>query len=209
MSTPPREALVARARALAGTGQRRILGLAGAPGAGKSTVAAALAAELGDLAVLVTMDGFHLANSVLESLGRRDRKGAADTFDVGGYVDLLGRLRAQAEGVIYAPRFDRQLDESVGSAVPVQAHTPLVITEGNYLLHSADGWGQVRPLLDEVWFVAPPENLRQERLIRRHEQFGRSPADARAWALGTDQQNADLVANTRTKATLIVELEDF
>jgi pantothenate kinase len=206
MSSWSREQLVGRARVLAAAGDRRILGLAGAPGAGKSTLAAELVDELGDLAVLVTMDGFHLANSVLDSLSRRDRKGAADTFDVPGYVELLARLRGQTEGVIYAPRFDRGLDESVGSAVPVLAQTPLVITEGNYLLHSAGGWEHVRPLLDEVWFLAPPDNLRQERLIHRHEHFGRSQADARAWALGTDQRNADLVHRTREAATLVIDL---
>jgi pantothenate kinase len=206
MSSWSREQLLARARTLASTGERRILGLVGAPGAGKSTLAADLVAGLGDLAVLVPMDGFHLANSVLDALGRRERKGAADTFDVTGYLQLLDRLRSQTAGVLYAPRFDRALEESIGSAIPVRAETPLVITEGNYLLHSEGGWEQVRPLLDEVWFVAPPEELRQERLIRRHELFGRSPEDARAWALGTDQRNADLVERTRAAATLVVDL---
>lgn len=203
--------LVERARALASHGGRRILGIAGAPGAGKSTLAEGIADALGDRAVLVTMDGFHLANSVLESLGRRDRKGAPDTFDVRGYVVLLTRIASQpadSEDVVYAPVFDRELDASIGSAIPVHGDVPLVITEGNYLLLDSGGWGGVRPLLDEAWFLAPPEDVRVERLIRRHERFGLDHESARAWALGTDQRNADLVATTSASADLVITLAD-
>ena len=140
----PVQALVARARVLAAAGGRRILGLTGPPGAGKSTVARTLVDALGpDTAVLVPMDGFHLANVTLRALGRRDRKGAWDTFDVGGYVALLRRLRAADEPVVHAPDFDRQLEEPIGSAVPVAADVPLVVTEGNYLLSREGGWGGV------------------------------------------------------------------
>lgn len=212
--------LLTRARDLAAAGPRRLLGITGAPGSGKSTVAASLADALGPVAAFVPMDGFHLANSVLHDLTRRDRKGAPDTFDVAGYVALLRRLRAQPavvtsatpdaapESTVYAPTFDRALDESIGSALPIRAHTPLIITEGNYLLATTGGWQHVRPQLDEVWFLEPDESVRQQRLIRRHEDFGKSPADARAWALGTDQRNAELVAATRAAATLIVTLTD-
>lgn len=141
--------LLEQARRLAASGRRSILGITGAPGAGKSTLALALADALGDDAVLVTMDGFHLANPVLDTLGRRDRKGAPDTFDAPGYVALLRRLRDQEDDVVYAPLFDRALDASIGSAVPVHRKTPLVITEGNYLLLKDDGWSGVAELLDE------------------------------------------------------------
>ena len=111
--------LVTRARALMVPGERRILGLIGAPGAGKSTLCAALAGALGDDAAVVGMDGFHLANAELERLGRRQRKGAPDTFDADGYAALLERLRQPVGQTIYAPIFNRDLEESIGSALPI------------------------------------------------------------------------------------------
>lgn len=215
--------LVACARELVEAGQRRMLGITGAPGAGKSTLAAALVAALnggdagdgassGDVAAtatLVAMDGFHLANSELRRLGRRDRKGAPDTFDVDGYVALLQRLKSQSEGVVYAPVFDRSIDESVGSAVAVPTHVPLVVTEGNYLLLDTTGWDRVAALLDEAWYLDVPEDSRQQRLIARHERVGLSADAARKWALGTDQRNAELVAATRSRATRVICLREL
>jgi len=196
---------VERARALADAGGRRILGIAGAPGAGKSTLASALATALGpDRAVVVPMDGFHLAQAELERLGRASRKGAIDTFDGAGFVALLARLRAAQEPVTYAPAFDRDLEEPIAGAIPVPREAPLVIVEGNYLLVDSEPWSQVKPLLDEAWYVEVPESLRLERLIARHERHGRSPEDARAFALGSDQVNADLIAATRARADVLV-----
>src|SRR4051812_44392060 len=149
------EQLAEWARALVDDGERRILGLTGAPGAGKSTVAEQLVTALGpDVAVLVPMDGFHLANEVLIELGRRDRKGAHDTFDDGGYARLIATLRAQgsADPVVYAPRFRREIEESIGSSIPVLPSVPLVVTEGNYLLLEFDAWPAARSCIDEVWF---------------------------------------------------------
>ncbi len=189
-------------------GRRTILGLTGAPGAGKSTAAHRIVEALGPAkAVLVPMDGFHLADVVLERLGRRDRKGAHDTFDDAGYAALVARLHAATPGeVVYAPDFRREIEEPIGSAIPVPADVPLVVTEGNYLLLDHGAWPRARALLDEVWFLAPPEDVRQERLVRRHEAYGRSPAAARAWALGTDQRNADLVASTAERADLVLRI---
>lgn len=199
--------LLERARDLADRGERAILGIVGAPGAGKSTVAQWIVDQLGDLAVLVPMDGFHLANEVLHALDRRDRKGAPDTFDATGYVSLLTRLQAQAEDIVYAPRFARDLDESIGSAIPVPRDTRLVVTEGNYLLVPDAPWDAVRSLLDEVWYLQPSESVRQERLIARHIAYGLEPEAARAWALGTDERNAQLIAQTAVRADLVVEIE--
>ena len=199
-------ALVRRARAL--TDQRRILGITGAPGSGKSTVAARLAAALAGAAVVVPMDGFHLAQAELARLGRADRKGAADTFDAAGYVALLRRLRDPAEGVVYAPEFRREIEEPIACALPVEPSVPLVVTEGNYLLHDAGAWAGVRPLLDEAWYVDVDRALRLERLIRRHVEFGKPPDVARAWVLRSDERNAELVAATRGRADVVVRLED-
>jgi pantothenate kinase len=197
-------ALLARAERLVDHGGRRILGITGPPGAGKSTIAEALAAALGDRARLVGMDGFHLAEAELRRLGRHHRKGAPDTFDAGGYVALLGRLRAADEAVVYAPFFDRSLEEAIAGSVPVPREVPLVITEGNYLLVQEGSWGAVRPLLDECWYVAPDEEERLSRLIARHEHFGRSPDEARQRSLGSDQRNAEVIVATRDLADVVV-----
>ena len=200
--------LVERAWELVEPGRRRILGVTGAPGAGKSTVAEALVAALDGHAVLVPMDGFHLANGELERLGRRGRKGAVDTFDSAGYAALLRRLRDPAEGCVYAPVFRREIEEPIAGAIRVQPDVPLVVTEGNYLLVDTGAWAAVRTLVDAVWFLAPPEPLRLDRLVRRHEAFGKPPAQAREWALGTDQRNAELVEATRGRADLVIQLID-
>jgi pantothenate kinase len=198
------ELLLARARRLCVPGERRILGITGPPGAGKSWLADAVVEALAPAAVAVPMDGFHLANAELLRLGRRDRKGAADTFDAAGYVALLRRLRDPAEDVVYAPTFRREVEEPIAGAVPVARAIPLVVTEGNYLLVEAGPWAAVRALLDEVWYLEPDEPTRLDRLIRRHVEYGKPPAAAREWALGSDERNAELIRRTRDRADVLV-----
>jgi pantothenate kinase len=197
--------LVRRAGRLAAPGSRRLLGIAGAPGAGKSTVAAAVVRELGAAAVLVPMDGFHLAEAELHRLGRHERKGAIDTFDAAGFVALLRRLR-EAGGVVYAPEFRREIEEPIAGAIPVPAEASLVVIEGNYLLAEQPPWNAVRGLLDEAWFLEVDEAVRLDRLTARHVAYGRPPAQASARARGTDQRNADLIAATRDRADVVVRL---
>jgi pantothenate kinase len=205
--------LVDRARTLAAAGSRRILGIVGAPGAGKSTVSDTLAAALGDQAVIVGMDGFHLDNPELVRLGRRDRKGAPDTFDVDGYVALLARLATSGRtedspgAAVYAPRFDRSLEVSIGSAVLVRPEVPLVITEGNYLLFDDHGWDGVAEHLDESWYVDVDDELRRDRLIARRLGHGHPQDEAEAWVLGVDEPNARLVDATKHRATRVVTLD--
>jgi pantothenate kinase len=201
--------LVARARRLAGAGGRRLLGITGPPGAGKSTLAAALADALGPgLAVVVGMDGFHLADAELVRLGRRDRKGAPDTFDAHGYLALLQRLRAAEEPVTYAPLFRREIEDSIAAAVPVPSGLPLIITEGNYLLLASDPWCRLRAVLDEVWYVDPPDEIRLSWLVERHASHGKNRQEARAWALGPDQRNAELIATHKHRADLLIRPSD-
>jgi pantothenate kinase len=200
------QAALDRARRLARDGGRRILGITGAPGAGKSTLADHVARALGDLAVVVPMDGFHLAGAELARLGRADRKGAQDTFDAAGFVALLRRLRAADEPVVYAPEFRRAIEEPIAGAIPVPASIPLVVCEGNYLLLDDGAWRDVRALLDECWFVAADESVRVERLIRRHVEFGKEPAFAAAWVERSDERNARLIAPTRARADLVVDM---
>ncbi|MFZ3494814.1 nucleoside/nucleotide kinase family protein [Streptomyces sp. 5.8] len=197
--------LIARAAGLADQGARRILGIAGPPGAGKSTLAALIADAVGpERAVVVPMDGFHLAQGELERLGLAGRKGAPDTFDSAGYLCLLRRLRAPGERTVYAPAFDRSLEQPIAGSIAVDPGVPLVITEGNYLLHDAPEWAPVRPLLDQAWYVAPDEGLRVRRLIDRHVHHGKDPESARAWVARSDAPNARLVARGRHRADLVI-----
>ena len=199
--------LVERARALAGTGSRRLLGITGAPGAGKSTLSAALVDALGADVALVGMDGFHYASAELARLGRSERKGAPDTFDVDGYVALLDRLRTPPALQVYGPAYDRGLEVPIGSAVAVPPVTPLVLTEGNYLLLTEHGWAAVRGCLDEVWFLEVPPEVRTERLLRRRLSFGHEQAAAEAWVRTVDGPNGVTVDASRSRADLVVQLD--
>jgi pantothenate kinase len=201
---PDLTSLVARAEALAAGSRRAVLGICGAPGAGKSTLASKIAAALGESAVLVPMDGFHLANAELERLGRRDRKGALDTFNAVGFVALLERLRRQTDDVVFAPVFRREIEEPIAGAIEIGRRVPLVITEGNYLLHDEEPWSRVRPLLDECWYIEGPEDERLRRLIARHIEFGKAPDQAHEWVHRSDEANARLIEATRGRAALIV-----
>jgi pantothenate kinase len=201
--------LVERAAALAAGPGRRVLGIAGSPGSGKSTLAAALLAALpGELVGHVPMDGFHLADVALRRIGRLAAKGAPDTFDAGGYLALLRRLRAApadpTEDVVYAPAFERDLEQPLAGAIPVPPAVRLVLTEGNYLLLEHGRWPQVRAELDEVWFCTPDPEVRMRRLVARHVEFGKQPAAARAWVQAVDVPNAEAVERTRHRADLLV-----
>ncbi|MES4890065.1 nucleoside/nucleotide kinase family protein [Streptomyces sp. NPDC096012] len=200
--------LLTRARALTRDGRRAVLGVAGSPGSGKTTLAEHLVRALDDgdppRVAHVPMDGFHLADAELDRLGRRDRKGAPDTFDAAGYAALLRRLHEDTDEVVYAPGFERVLEQPLAGAIAVPPSVRLVVTEGNYLLLQEGSWGRVRPCLDEVWFCETAEDERIRRLVARHEEFGKDHESAVAWVLGTDQRNADLVAATRGRADLVV-----
>ena len=186
-------------------GPRRLLGVVGPPGAGKSTLASLIALAQGERAQAVPMDGYHLAQVELERLGRAHRKGAPDTFDAAGYAALLQRLRAQAGNeVIYAPDFRREIEEPVAGALPVFAKTPLVITEGNYLLLDDPAWAPVADGLDEVWYLQVDTALRQERLAARHVRFGRTHEQALAWIAQTDEPNARRIEASAHRATRTV-----
>ncbi len=150
------------------------------------------------------MDGFHLADAELERLGRRDRKGAIDTFDAYGYLAVLQRIRAQTGEVVYAPAFDRHIEQPIAGSIPVPPDARLVVTEGNYLLDDDPPWPSVRKLLSEVWFIDVPREERHRRLVARHVEFGKSPEQAEAWVNTVDEPNAERIERVRHKADLVV-----
>ncbi|MCI0156635.1 nucleoside/nucleotide kinase family protein [Leifsonia shinshuensis] len=207
-------ALARRALALTPPEGRTIVGIAGSPGSGKTTLAravvAAANAEAGaeagaEVAAYLPMDGFHLADATLEALGRRERKGAIDTFDGWGFLALLQRARADRANTVYAPAFDRTVGEPVAGSIAIDPGVRLVVVEGNYLLAPVEPWARIPGLLAESWFVATPEAERLRRLIERHVRHGRTPEAARAWAIEVDGANARLIEPTATTATLIVD----
>ena len=183
-----------------------MLGITGPPGAGKSTVSEWLVGRLNEgggspVAAYVPMDGFHLSNLVLHARGLRDRKGAPETFDAAGYVNLLRRLRGDERSTVYAPTFNRSINESIGSAIPVGPHVRVVVSEGNYLLLDAPPpWHEVRPLLDLALYLDAPPNTRHSALVRRQLARGLTRSAAQAWAGGSDAANARLIESTRDRA---------
>ncbi len=179
-------------------GSRLVLGITGAPGAGKSTLAAQIVASVDD-AILLPMDGFHLPQAELVRLGRRNRMGAPDTFDFHGFVDTLSRVHAGGNSV-WAPGFDRENEEAVPNAIHIQQKLCTVVVEGNYLLHDEGGWERVAPLLDVTFFVEVDDETRVSRLIERHVRFGKTPEAARVWALGPDEANARLIERGAARA---------
>lgn len=181
-----------------------LLGIAGAPGAGKSTLAAALAAYVPG-AVHVPMDGFHLADVELRRRGLLGRKGATETFDAEGYAALLRRIRARDE-LVMAPAFERDLEQPLAGAIPVDPTAGLVVTEGNYLLLDEPRWRAVRDGLDRVWHVRVADDLRRTRLVARHVAFGKQPAEARDWVGRVDEPNARLVEGRADAADLVLDL---
>ncbi|MCU1425540.1 MAG: fructose transporter [Microbacteriaceae bacterium] len=209
--------LARRAIALIPRQGRVILGIAGSPGAGKTTLAIGLARRVNEMlaeiegadaaAVHLPMDGYHLANSTLTRLGIRDRKGAIDTFDGWGFLSLLRRLVVETDHTVYAPSFDRTVDEGIAGEIAVTPGVRLVVVEGNYLLADVEPWAQIAEVLAESWFCETSEAERLRRLVDRHTRHGRSARAAEEWATSVDGANALLIEGTRTRADLVVSGE--
>jgi pantothenate kinase len=203
------DVLARDAIALIGDQSRAILGIAGSPGAGKSTLVDMLlervrAAKGADWVAHIPMDGFHLADDQLDRIGARGRKGAPDTFDAAGYAHLLERVRVETDDPVYVPGFDRRLEQPLAAALVVLPSARLVVTEGNYLLLDDPRWVRARRAMDAVWFVVSEETMRVERLVARHVQFGKTPHEARAWVATTDERNSELVDATVGKADRVI-----
>jgi pantothenate kinase len=124
-------------------------------------------------------------------------------------VNLLRRLHSREDAIVYAPLFDRSIEESIGSAIPISRDVPLIITEGNYLLIEDPDWEQVRGLLDESWYVEPGDEERRRRLVARHVEFGRHPDEAHERSHGVDERNAEMIKATKKNASRVVRLPAF
>ena len=201
-------ALADRVERAASGSPRFLLGIAGSPGSGKTTLATLLVAELNardpGTAAALPMDGFHLANATLDRLGRHDRKGAIDTFDGWGFLALLHRVRTETDHTVFAPSFRREVDEGVAGEIAIDPDARVVVVEGNYLLVDDGPWARVRAALDEAWFCSAPDAVREARLVERHTRHGRTVEAARAWARDVDGVNAALIEATRGRADLVV-----
>jgi pantothenate kinase len=204
------DALIERVRDLRtrSAARRILLGIAGSPGSGKTTLARSIVdrlnADAPGSAVHLPMDGFHLANSTLDRLGLHDRKGAIETFDGWGFVALLDRLRSETGHTVYAPSFERTVDEGIAGEIAVDDTAQVVVVEGNYLLIDTEPWAGVRDRLDAAWFCATPADERERRLIDRHTFHGRSFEAAAAWARDVDGANAVLIEHSQVRADLVL-----
>lgn len=201
------EDVVENAKSIAASSKRSILAIAGAPGSGKTTITQSIVKELGpENVVIVPMDGFHLSNTILKKWDRRSRKGAWDTFDASGYINLISRIKNQREEIILAPDFDRDIDESIGGVIEVSINTPLILLEGTFLFSEHGLWPELLPLIDHGWFVHLESSIRQQRLIQRHMKHGMDLKQATQWALSTDEANAKAVELDYKRASLYFQL---
>ncbi|KAD4060644.1 nucleoside/nucleotide kinase family protein [Arthrobacter yangruifuii] len=191
-----------------------IVGVAGVPGAGKTTLVEALVRALNGASddvetqrfAHVPMDGFHLSDRELSRQGLLERKGAPETFDAYGYAALLDRLRSPRNAVVYAPGFDRTLEQPLAGDIPVFPAAKVILTEGNYLLLDRPEWQEVRARCSEVWYCDPDDELRLQRLVERHVRFGKEPDEAAAWVRDVDEPNARLIQSLRGRADVVIRL---
>ena len=183
---------------------RFIVGIAGPPASGKSTLAERLRTLLGEAAALVPMDGFHLDNAVLSARQLLARKGAPETFDFDGFEATLRRLRAPGADVV-VPLFDRVADLARAGAGIVPASARFVIVEGNYLLLDEEPWTRLAGLFDRTVYLDVPRGELAHRLVQRWIDHGLSEQAARERAFSNDMVNVQRVEDRRRTADTVIE----
>lgn len=188
--------------------RRVICAVAGAPGSGKSTLAewlvAALDAREPGCAALLPMDGFHYDDLHLVPAGLRPRKGAPETFDVGGLRHMLARLRARDEETVAVPVFDRDIEIARAGARLIPRDVRIVVAEGNYLLLDRAPWDSLRPMFDVTAMIEVPEAVLRARLTARWAHHGLSPAEIAAKLEENDLPNGRLVASASVRADVVL-----
>lgn len=188
----------------AGTRPRFMVAIAGPPASGKSTRAEQLVGVFPQgNAALVAMDGFHYDDAVLDRIGMRSRKGAPETFDFGGFISLLQRLRAR-EANVAVPLFDRSMEIARNAAAIIDSDVRFIFVEGNYLLLDEEPWRALEPLFDFTIFVDVDRGELERRLVQRWRNHGRDDEAARHWIDSNDLPNVDRVLRSRRRADLVL-----
>lgn len=189
-------------------GSRTMIGIAGPPASGKSTLAEAVVQQLNlnakdnsTRAAFLPMDGYHLDNRVLETRGLLERKGAPETFDSSGFCYAV-RMLANPEFESFHPKFDRQMDLAIANSISIPPDVPIVVVEGNYLLLDSSPWSQLRNLFAATVFVCPSFDALQVRLQQRWLNHGLDLETAVARATRNDLPNAEIVINNSFEADL-------
>ena len=191
-----------------GASARSITAVAGPPGAGKSTLAEALALKLNDertgSAAVLPMDGYHFDDRILVPRGLRPRKGAPETFDVEGFHHMLQRLRCNEEAEIAVPVFDRDLEIARAGARLIPQSVRHLIVEGNYLLLNRPGWSALADLFDTTIMIAVPEEVLRRRLAERWQGYQLAPEEVAAKVEANDLPNGRLVLSDSIPAQFVL-----
>jgi pantothenate kinase len=190
---------------------RFIVGIAGGPGSGKSAFAVRLKELINskstksnsDLAQTFPMDGFHRKNSELESTGLLSVKGAPETFDVEGYLLILKRIRLGEN--LKAPIYSREAHDIIDNALPIEPHHKIIITEGNYLFYDAEGWCEIKDIIDLKIYINAAKGVCEKRLLERHMRGGKTEVEALEKIKMVDMENYDLIDQTKKYADEVIK----